>query len=507
MDSITCYSKRMIRKGPRSWPWLSIILVIGLSLRLYRIDLPLLTRAADRELLTADITKGLYVDHFDWLHLRQFSDPQHLPYVLEFPTFNLLVAGGYFLTGGVHEVVGRLISVIASVATLWLVYRLILSYFSKTVALAASALMFLVSPVALWMSRSFQPDSVMVMLAVAAVYCSRRWQQERGIKWCLFSAICLLLAGLTKLPVFYIALPIFFVQLQLWGKTWWRQPLFWSYWICVLLPLLSWYFYGIATSSGRSRMFFEQHGAGQLPSVSLDFYRPLLGPTFWINNLYHFSYEAATLAALPFFWLGLLLTIRKRFAGIFWVWLLAGGLSFLAIPGITQTHYYYFYSLIPPAAVFVGIGFEKITRSLRFKDFWGGRWALLAGLIVLPLLSTRTVLVKEYRIEPSYEHLLEFAALIQRQVPEGKTLLTSAAPLPYYSNRPAYLIDFGDDLWGPVALDRIKLIERYRTQGAEYIAIDRGEVIDRDPVLREYFTRFLLLTSFQENYRLYFLRV
>lgn len=133
---------------------LAAIYVITLALSLHRLDLPLLEFYPVRQIQTADITRTLY--QVDWNILKpvRYNGSELKAFILEFPLYNAVAALGYAATGGVHESIGRLVSVAGWLGAGFCLYVLVRRYFGDTTALV-SLFFFHMSRIGIQVSRSF----------------------------------------------------------------------------------------------------------------------------------------------------------------------------------------------------------------------------------------------------------------------------------------------------------------------------------------------------------------
>lgn len=475
----------------KEWKWAIVILAIGLGLRLFRIDLPLATRAVDRELLTADITKALYVDGLTIQELRRFSDPLNTPYILEFPTYNLIVASVYKLTGGVNEVWGRLVSVAASLVAAIVLIALVKSYFDKSIAIASLFGFYLLSPLGWWMSRSFQPDSVLVMLGLMSVYWLRKWQLSFKGKFLWLSAIVFSWAVLTKLPIAFLGLPILVMLIRGLGKLWWKRWEFWGYWLIVFLPV--WWWYGLNTSRQIMPFLFKINAGGEF-EFRLSNYLILLTPRYWINNFYHLGLDVLTPVGVALGLIGLSFKNYYKKSLVFWVWLAAGGLVFLALPSLTLTQYYYYYPLLPAFSVIIGIGLDKLVLP---------KWMLILSAAAILPLTGRDALLKNYRVAAGNQSMFTVVERTNQFVPQGAWIVTSSAPILYYSNRQGWAVDLFWAYAEKKELEIIDQLENYRRQGAKYFISESREIVERLPEFSKYLQRYKQLIDSQNEFLIY----
>ena len=163
------------------------IITIGTLVRLINLNQPLLEFFPQRQTQTAEITRNIYVNSWPdfWTpKVRYFTDSP-IPYVLEFPLYNGIVAILYHLFGP-NIIWGRIVSLTFFVLSSIVFYRLLIKTIPTFPAILA-ILFYSFSPLNILASRSFQPDELALFLLLFAIYKK---------SWLIFS-----LAILTKLPV------------------------------------------------------------------------------------------------------------------------------------------------------------------------------------------------------------------------------------------------------------------------------------------------------------------
>ena len=103
--------------------WSLAFIFAGVLIRLIHIDLPILEGAITRQIQTAVITRNLLENGFDFLHPQINYLPEPRYYTLEPPVYNSIVALLY-LVFGVHEYLGRLISVLCFAGTAFFIFKI-----------------------------------------------------------------------------------------------------------------------------------------------------------------------------------------------------------------------------------------------------------------------------------------------------------------------------------------------------------------------------------------------
>ena len=136
--------------------WTFIFVLAGILIRLINIDLPILEGANTRQIQTASITRNLLANGFDFLHPQVNFLPEPRYSILEPPLYNTLVALLY-LPFGVHEYLGRLVSILSFAGTCYFIYRIASVHVNASAARAA-VLAFSLFPLSIIFTRAFQPD-------------------------------------------------------------------------------------------------------------------------------------------------------------------------------------------------------------------------------------------------------------------------------------------------------------------------------------------------------------
>lgn len=371
------------------------LITAGIAIRLININQPLLEFFPQRQTQTAEITRNIYKNGWPdfWTpKVRYLAAGEPIPYVLEFPLYNGIVAGLYHLFGP-NVLWGRIVSLTFFVGSSFIFYRLvklsIIHYPSSIYAL----LFFIFSPLHILISRSFQPEELALFLFLLAVYKK---------SWLIFS-----LAILIKLPIALFAPLILFASRYSETAKDCRRitsrffaPLRMT---VSLIPTVIWYF-----------------RAGQLtvhPAIARNFeITNWFQPALWLNPKWYFSLFqieqiwVLTTLGLLFFWLGLWSIVQTRpglatqgqafiKSNIWLVWLL-NGLLYLSIFNYhAMTHEYYHLFLLPPLSIFVGIGLNQIVNITKgySKNI---RAVAIAGILSLLILGLIQPAVKKINSAP-----------------------------------------------------------------------------------------------------------
>ncbi|HUR20870.1 MAG TPA: glycosyltransferase family 39 protein, partial [Vicinamibacterales bacterium] len=147
---------------------LALILLFGLLLRLQYVDLPMAEAHRWRAVTNADIARNFAERSMNIFYPQVNWGGADQPYVgMEFPLMHWLLAVLYKIFG-VHEILGRFISIAFSLGTIWAVFALGARLFGVATGRAAAFLM-AISPTAVFFGRVLISDTPMVFFSVVAV--------------------------------------------------------------------------------------------------------------------------------------------------------------------------------------------------------------------------------------------------------------------------------------------------------------------------------------------------
>lgn len=393
---------------------LFLLLITGFSLRLYHISEPPLDFHPTRQYRSANLARYFYYRTIpDTPQLRIDVAQGNKEAILEPPIVELLAVTGYRIAGGENLAIPRSISIFFWVVASLFVYLLIAKMFSRDAGLFGAAY-FLFSPYAVSASRSFQPEALMVLMMIIALYALLLHHENPSWRRLLWAGIFSGLAVFVKTPcVFMIAVP--YIGLALFREGAWDssktgnsfvkavrrifnlQTL--AYFGLVLLPTLLWFAFGILVL--KSQDLQAQSGGSFIPSL-------LFTGKFWKAWLGIVS----LVIGLPFLIFSLfgLLGSRKPSATVLigsgWVGYFLYGLAFTYA---IHTHNYYTLPFVIFIALSIGAlagqvlpGITSSTRILPRAIAWvaytvmiGISIFLTTPLLVHPEFSQQVSIMKE----------------------------------------------------------------------------------------------------------------
>ena len=325
---------------------ITVLLVLGFGVRLYKINNPIADWHSWRQADTAAVTRN-FVKHGVNMLLPRYDDLSDVGAkgfnlagyrLVEFPLFNLIHYIFYSLSP-IHyslEAWGRMVSVLASLVSSVCLYILVKKS-AGIMAGMASMGAWLFIPFNIYFSRVILPEPLMVALALLSLVCLQK------SRWLSYSLA--ILAVLVKPTAIFIALPIL--------ASWRFAP------VLIFMPFLVW------------RMWQLQYPEG-VPGSS------------WLLNGDHIRFKGAffrwifgdRLGRLILGYWGIWPAIEGTLslAKELW-WLFGGAIAYLFIFATGNVrHDYYQIPIMPAVAIAVGMGIAVIWRQ--------GGWLRRGGLVV-----------------------------------------------------------------------------------------------------------------------------
>ena len=377
-------------------------MLAGLGVRLIDLDDLPLDFAITRQLRSFIMTRGLYFEMNTPAaqsipeDIRQFaiitgrSEPQIEPPVMEY-----LVASIYAITGGENMLVARILSIV-----FWLIGAIPVFLMARKITTINGAFitlaLYLFNPFSTIASRSFQPDPLMVMLIIWALYFQFKWLDDDKLKSAIFAGIFTGLAVLIKTPaVFFVGFTMVGIVLLKGIKKSLRN---WRVYLVAgisLFPAIIYYTLN-ATIGGNAGAIF---GARWVPAL---FSNPKWYLSWLLLARLVVGYFPIIISLLGFF----LIEQKKYRVLYFCMWLGYMLYGFMFAYHI-YTHNYYHLPLIPIIALGFGVvGGEVFTRLEQRSLTWAAKTLvifLFLFSIGLGVMKSRGEMVGEsFRHEANY---------------------------------------------------------------------------------------------------------
>lgn len=351
--------KRMLRKL-----LISLIFIIGLFVRLYKIDSPVADWHSWRQADTASVTYIYFQRGIDLLYPRYHDlssiqsgkqNPQGLRFV-EFPLYNLasVVVAKVNPVMSI-DVASRSVSIIASLFSAYFLLLIGDRFIKRGVGVIASAI-FLVMPFNIYFSRTILPEPMAVALSLAGVWFFMLYTSKNNLSHLALSAVMFALALLVKPFSGYFMLACVFASLAKFDKI--RAMLvtkeLWLFAFVALLPTVLW------------RLWINQYPEG------IPFFMWLFNgdhirfrPSFFRWILYErLTRQILSLAGVILFIAGLTYKIKPRIH----YWLLAGAALYVAMVATANVkHDYYQTFIIPAVALVSAVGVYRLVTSTHLR--------------------------------------------------------------------------------------------------------------------------------------------
>lgn len=275
---------------------------------------------------------------------------------------------------------------LAGVGTVYLVYKIVRQRFGMTSAFISSFIMAF-TPVAVLMFRYNHPDSILVFLLTASVYCFIQSLNKHSLTWLLFVGLLLGLAFNTKMIQALIILPVlifvyifasnfskfkkaFHVSLLCFATAvsalWWPLAVY-------LTPAANRPYIGSTADNNIWSLVFGFNGLSRLASFD-DFFSPTMngyGGNIGLLRMFNNDFGPNIAWFLPIALILLLVLIwfhsyKERsknhliIISIIGGWLMSHIIVFSFFVKII--HPYYSIAFLPPLAMLVGIGLPVLWR-------------------------------------------------------------------------------------------------------------------------------------------------
>src|SRR3989344_402495 len=411
---------------------LAFLLIIGFGflIRVWKLDIPLLEFYPTRQVQTAEITQNLLKDNLNILYPRvDYFGPEKSYYLIEFPGYNSIVAIVHLILGGVNDANGRIVSVLSYLLATIFLYLFTKKIFDEEVGLL-TAFFFTISPLNVLVSRSFQPEEMMIAASVGSLLYLQQWATSNRNFFLIVSALFFAWAVLLKITALvFLFLPFFYIISIKRGGLFKKTILF--FFAIGLLPSLLWYFHAYSVSSKLT--------LSSLPGFDIFLWfgpKLLLDPKYF-STMFGVEFNTVILpAGLLLFLIGLLSKIKSGQFIVYW-WLAGVALYFAIFNKHSMTHEYYHMPFLPIASIFMALGFSNILTSLKGIILSKTLIAILL-LILITIMSLPETSSRAYKPIGRFSDVVNAGVAIQRIAGENDLIVGIMDRGPtavYYANR------------------------------------------------------------------------
>lgn len=351
---------------------------------------------------------------------------------MEFPVYPWLVAATYKIFG-IHDQIGRAWAFIFSLGAMFFFWRLAREYltvFAATVAFAFFAL----NPLIVETATSIQPEGLMLLSYIAAVYFFIRWlRSDRSADYWLAVGTTAF-ALLAKAPSAHIGLFFGILLFEKYGIAMLRKLQVWVFGFLSLAPSILWYVHAknlwinYGNSLGVSN---EYHWIGWDFFTDPEFIKGILRSEF----IYVWLVFGAVVGAFAL-WRG----HREEPARHSLLWLASVFALYILAARTTSedwASYYHVFS-IPPVALMFGFAIKKLWDHMsEFADRYSSRSAwmniaqvglsvVIVGCVLASLAveakQVRSGFIERHRADPAHD----YAQTVRPRLADGKIVVSGA---------------------------------------------------------------------------------
>ncbi len=398
----------MSQVSPRTWQLIAGLLAMSALLKLYHLTAPALDWQSWNQISTLATARYVYRDGLSAVWVPRVDlfvglETDSNKTFAEFPLLHVLMALGYWVTGGEADWVGRAWNILFSLLGGVYLARLAKRDLTPFATVAAVAL-YALSPSDLYFHRTLKTDIPFCAFMVAGLYYFVAWLDERRARDAVLAGVAIALAALFKAYALYMGAAFAYLLIR---RDGWRGVLRpWSLAIAAICaaPILAWVAYGLIylpdTTGGRNLVTSSDLFGDPAILLRPAYYNQLL--TLWFGfTLTPLVGLCGLLAIVLVLWRTLRrgrTTVAERPPLAWPEWLTAWWLGVLVyvviVRGGNWQHDYYQIPILPPLAVTGAVGLEWVWRRLGRAPQPGGRpgalspwrWAIV-GLLVLSAID------------------------------------------------------------------------------------------------------------------------
>lgn len=369
---------KILRVFINQYFWLTLIIIFGFWVRLYKLDSPIADWHSWRQADTAAVTRNFIktgfnpffpkYDDMSGVAEKPIINPARFRFV-EFPLYNIAVYPFYLLFG-VDERYHRLVSTIFSLGSTVFLFFIVKKYVGTFAGLLA-AFTFTFLPFNVFFGRSILPEVSLVFFALGMIYFLDRWIWEIRAIWGIWGFIFTSIAFLIKPWAAFFYLPLLYsVYFKRKGRRFWIR--FFLYTFLAILPFIMWRLWILQQPEGIPASNWLLNGDG----IRL---RPAF---FWWIVSERMGREILGATGLVLFFIGF---ITRPKSGNYFLhfWALSSFLFIILVATGNVRHNYYQILFVPMASIFFAQGFITLLRGN--SSLIPRIWTILLALLLFPL--------------------------------------------------------------------------------------------------------------------------
>ncbi len=413
--------------------WLLIIIVLGLLVRLYKIDAPIADWHSWRQADTAAVTRNFIkmgfnplfpkYDDMTGVSEKPVVNPARFRFV-EFPVYNIFVYPLYLLFG-IDDKLHRLVSALFSLGSTAFLFFIVKKYTGVATGLLA-AFLFALLPFNVFFSRTTLPEPTFIFFSLGMIYFMGNWIESNKNSQAILGLFFTAIAFLIKPWAIFFFLPLLYLLFRHQGRKFWIKFLLLT--AVALAPLALWRLWILQQSQGipASSWLLNSDGIRFKPAfwwwiISERLGREILGAT-----------------GMVLFFLGIF--IKPKNGNYFFHFWALSSFIFIAIFATGNVrHNYYQIQAIPIVSIFLALGFTQLFRrsNLFIARFW--TMILAMFLFVLSFYFSFKVVKEFYNV--NNPDMVEAGKTADRILPKDAIVLApynGDTAFLYQTNRPGF---------------------------------------------------------------------
>jgi 4-amino-4-deoxy-L-arabinose transferase-like glycosyltransferase len=464
------------------------IIFLGLCFRLAYINIPLLETVATRQCETASIARNFYYNGFNIFYPQHDHLGAFKGYVImELGLVPWLASLGYWLAGGVHEWIGRLISILFSIGSIIALFKFVKNLYGEKAGLWAGFIFYL-SPLSIIYTRTFQPESAMIFFTITGLFLTYKYITNEKNKYFIPAILCCSMAILLKITATYILLPITYL---FWQKNKnFKFLLSWQAWlfgISILCFPFAWYYRGSVIANLIPNTY------NQTSYTIKNWFDPAVLFSFeTFKDLFEYT-AGKTLTPLGFFFL--FRSIFKNFNlknGFIFSWLI-GVLIALALFSLNISHKYYYLPLLVIGSIFIAKELSK--KNLGFNKTLSKKVKII--LIFLVIVFIPTQIRSAYTLGKKYKYTVTAGKKMQELSNKNDVILATRRV--YYFNRKGLRLF----LENKTTTELISEFNKAKKAGCSYFLVNELEYFNNAVGFKTYIEKNYDLIYEQEGFKIF----
>jgi 4-amino-4-deoxy-L-arabinose transferase-like glycosyltransferase len=432
------------------------LLLLAFVLRIYNVQSPILGVHSWRQADTAAMARNFYENGYNFFYPQIDWGGNLLGYCqTEFPIYSFIIAILYKFFG-VHESIGRFVSIAFSLISIYFLYKLFLEITKNNRLSFWSSFIYIVIPTNIYYSRTFQPESLVIMSAISGFYFFYKWIKNDNIKYFFLSSSLMCLACLVKVvPAFYLFLPLIYLAWQKFKYRMFSNFNLYLYAAIVIIPTTAWYLhsYQISLQYGLSFGFGAERFGWNLQRFGI----------MWEQIIYFIVVRHLLVLGFIAMVFGIFCRKENKEEIIFDLLFLSNIGYLLIFANLNSFHEYYQLPLLIPASLYIGKSLTRIVSARKIINF---------GLIIF-LLSGSIFYSLEYMAKEnsSNSELFELAQVINQTIPKNSLIIatTGGDPTILYLSEKKGWIPSPNEINQEYLADRIKDGAKYLVGGYNFV--------------------------------------